>query len=173
MNASIWVSVFGIFPILLVMAPKTVTIPKGTEVLLVFDQQLSLKTASAGDKVALHVASDVTVDGRTVIPAGTKANATVSNVEKRKHFGINAKLRLAFDPIKSVSGQMVPIEPRDKGKYTGSRTDKAGMAAGGGALLLGPVGLVGGYFVVGKPVNIHVGDRALTQVASDTTVNIR
>ena len=148
-----------------------ITVTKDTDVPLVFDQPVSSKTAKAGDRIAMHVASDVVVNGKTVIPMGTKVTGIVSKVEKRKHFGVNAKLRLAFDPIR-VHGARIDIEPKDKGKYTGTRTDQAGAAAGGGALLLGPLGLAGGYFVVGKQVNIKVGDTLVTDVVHDTIVRM-
>ena len=152
---------------------KDLTLLKGTDVALAFDQALNSKSARAGDKVALHVSEDVIVNGHTVIREGTKVNAIVSSVEKRKNFGINAKMRLAFDPVQSVTGQTVSIEPRDKGKIVGGRTAKAGAAAGGGAFLLGPVGLVGGYFVVGKQVQINPGDKIVSEVAYDTTITFR
>ena len=50
-----------------------------------------------------------------------------------------------------------------------------GVAAGasaGGALVLGPVGLVGGYFIVGKSVNVKVGDHLVSQVSSDTMLKL-
>jgi hypothetical protein len=161
---------------LLCFAPAsadTWNLPKGTDVPLVFDQALSSKTAKAGDSVALHVADDVSINGKTVVRRGEKVTGTVSSVEKRKHFGVNAKLKLAFNAVRSAWGQTIPIEPRESGKYTGSRTDKAGMAAGGGGLLLGPVGLAGGYFVVGKQVQIKIGDRIMSEVAHDTAVGPR
>ena len=151
---------------------ENVTVVKDTEVPLVFDQAVSSKTAKDGDRVAMHVSSNVMTNGKTVIPSGTKVTAIVAKVEKRKHFGVNAKLRLAFDPIR-VPGGRIDIEPKDKGKYTGTRTDQAGAAAGGGALLLGPVGLAGGYFVVGKQVNIKPGDTLMTDVVHDTTLKIK
>jgi hypothetical protein len=158
------------FVLLLGFALKAVTVPKGAEIPLVFDQALNSKTAKAGDMVYMHVADNVNVNGQTVVRKGEKVKCVVSSVEKRKHFGVNAKLRLAFNPVLSAWGQTIDIEPKDKGKYSGSRTDKAAMAAGGGALILGPVGLAGGYFVVGKQVEIKVGDRIISEVSHDTTV---
>src|SRR5262245_50781911 len=92
---------------------------KGTDIPLVFDQAVSSKTAKAGDTVAMHVGDNIIVNGRTVIRQGEKVTAVVNSVEKRKHFGVNAKLKLTFDPVHSVWGQSIPIEPREKGKYTG------------------------------------------------------
>lgn len=164
-------AIWGLLPYLAGFAPSAMAsthIPKGTNVPLVFDQALSSKTAKEGDKVNFRVAQDVTVDGKTVIKQGTHVTGIVTSVDKRQRYGVNAKLRIALNPI-NLGGTTIPLEPKSKGKYTGSRTDQAAIATGGGALLLGPVGLIGGYFVVGKPVNVKVGDPLITEVARDTT----
>jgi hypothetical protein len=167
----IWlVAALALMPLASASFGDSITVPKGTDVPLVFDESVSSKTAKAGDKVMLHVAEDVKIGGHAVIHEGAKVTGIVASVEKRKNFGINGKLRLAFDPVHSAWGQSIAIEPKTAGKYTGSRTDKAAYASGGGALLLGPVGLVGGYFVVGKHVNIKPGERIMCEVAHDTAL---
>ncbi len=145
-------------------------VPQGTDVPLVFDQAISSRHAKAGDTVALHVTQDITVNGTTIIRRGTHVTAVVTDVEHRKNFGVNAKLRLAFDPVKSTFGKRIDLEPRSKGKYTGSRTDHAAEISGGAALLLGPVGLVGGFFVVGKNINVKPGDHIICDVSHDTNL---
>ena len=149
----------------------TITVPKDTDVTLVFDQALSSKTAKEGQQVKLHVQNDVMVGDKTIIKGGTPVTGVVSKVEKRKHFGVNAKMRIALNPVRTASGAMLALEPREKGKVAGSKTGEAAGASAGGALLLGPIGLVGGYFVVGKPVNVKVGDTIVSTVTHDTTIN--
>lgn len=151
-------------------AVEAITVPKGLDVPLVFDEGFSSKTAKVGQTVKMHVSEDVKVGDKTVIPAGTSATGVISKVEKRKHFGVNAKMQITLNPIKAVTGDSIPLEPKDKGKYTGGTTDKAAAASGGGALLLGPIGLVGGYFVVGKSVNIKPGDRLVSSVSEDVAL---
>src|SRR5205085_498877 len=60
-----------LLPMLLSIGPsalaRDITVPKGTDVMLVFDQSLSSKTARAGDRVAFHVADDVMVGGNFVV----------------------------------------------------------------------------------------------------------
>ena len=150
---------------------ERVTVPKGTDVTLVFDQALSSKTAKVGDPVALHVENAVKVGGHTILAPGARVTATISQVDKRKRYGINAKMRIVLNPVRSAYGGMINLEPRSKGQYVGGK--KSGEAAGataGGAILLGPVGLAGGFFVHGKPVNIKVGDQLETEVATTVTL---
>lgn len=161
-----------LFPLLIALmafsaSANAVTVPKGTEVILTFDQALSSKTAKVGEPVALHVRDDVRVNGHTVIAAGTKVGATISEVDKRKRYGINAKMRIVLNPVRSTYGPRIDLEPSAKGHTIGGKkSGEAAAATVGGAILLGPVGLVGGLFVHGKPVNIHVGDPLVTEVST-------
>jgi len=147
------------------------TVPAGTEVVLTFDQAVSSDHAKAGDKIPFHVSNDVMSGGKTVIAGGTKVWGVIEAVDKRGRFGKNARIRLVLNPV-NVRGTNVTLEPRDKGKpFQGSKTDKAAIASGAGALVLGPLGLAGGYFVAGKKVNIKEGESLRTEVSK--TVNVK
>lgn len=150
---------------------EQITVPKGTEVILVFDQALSSTTAKVGQSVALHVKNGVTIGSHTVLAAGTKVTATVSQVDRRKRYGINAKMRMVLNPVRSAYGGMIDLEPRSTGKYVaGKKSNQAAGATAGGAIILGPVGLVGGYFIHGKAVSIKAGDQLTTGVSKTVTL---
>ncbi len=140
--------------------------PVGTPVTLVFDQALSSSIAKEGQKVKLHVASDVMVNGQTVIKKGARVTGTIARAEERKRYGVNATLRIAPGRVKSVRGTMIPLEPRSQGQPVGTKTGTGAAATVGGAAVLGPVGLIAGYFVSGKAVHIKVGDKLETEVAA-------
>ncbi|HWA83584.1 MAG TPA: hypothetical protein VG820_09135 [Fimbriimonadaceae bacterium] len=142
-----------------------ITLKKGTAVTLVFDQELNSRHTHVGDKVKFHVKDDISVGGHVVIRHGTRVWATVSDVHKNGRFGKNAQLKLDISPIRAM-GMEIPLQPRQKGNMIGgSRGTKAAGAAGAGAILLGPLGLGAGYFVVGKAVNVHPGQQLETQVS--------
>lgn len=135
-------------------------LPDGTEVMLKFERAVSSRTAKAGDQVKFSIAKDVSYSGKTVLKAGTPVTGVIEKVDKRDRFGKNARIRLVLNPVAGVK-----LDPRDKGKpFSGSKTDKAAIASGAGALLLGPLGLAGGYFITGKSVNIKAGDTLRTEV---------
>jgi hypothetical protein len=149
-------------------------IPKGTEVTVAFDQALSSKTARVGQQVRLRVADDVFVGRQKVIARGTPVQGDISKVSTRKNYGRNAEMRIVLRPVASVTGVAVPLEAGGKGDVIGGR--KSAQAAGatvGGAVALGPVGLVGGYFVHGKPVTIKKGDTLVTQVPQEVVLRRR
>ncbi|HEY3782683.1 MAG TPA: hypothetical protein VGL56_16495 [Fimbriimonadaceae bacterium] len=141
------------------------TVPAGTPVTLKFDQAVNSRHAKVGDKIKMHVATDVIVNGETILRAGTPAWAEVDSVKKNERFGINAQMKLDVEDIHGI-----PLKGKDAGKLSGSRADHAALAAGGGALILGPIGLLGSYFVVGKPLKIKPGQTFQTVVATDTVV---
>jgi hypothetical protein len=155
-------------------AAPVVTVPKGTAVTLVFDQPLSSKTAKAGDTVRLHVKDNVEIGPITVISAGTPVTGLLTEVKHRQRFGINGKILIGLNPVSSTYGKMIPLNPRQSGQqFGGKKSEQAAGTAVGGAILLGPVGLVGGYFVSGRQVVIKTGDLLPTEVAKDTTLRHR
>lgn len=158
--------------VLSVAAIAQLTVPAGTQVTLVFDQPLSSKTAKVGQQVRLHVANNVTVGRTVVLRSGTPVIGVLTRVDKRKAFGVNADMRMALNPV-SVRGGVIALQPRTKGDKVDEKTGTAAGASIGGAALLDPIGLVGGYFVKGKPVNIKVGDTLETEVSHTTRLRYR
>lgn len=71
----------------------------GTEVKLVFAQSLSSKHAVTGERVELRVAQDVPVDGRVVVPAGTRVLGTVKTGKQKEKYGNAKVLLISFDCI--------------------------------------------------------------------------
>jgi hypothetical protein len=150
--------------------PAPVVIASGTQVILVFDQPLSSNTAYVGQVVRLHVASNLSVGRRVIIRAGTPVRGIVEDVSHRKRYGVSATLHLALEPVRSAHGTPIALSPRSVGESVGKKTGVAGAATIGGAAILGPIGLAGGYFVHGKPVKIPVGAVLDTQVVHNTVV---
>ena len=148
-----------------VAAFAKVWVPKGTQVTLAFDQAVNSRHVQVGDTIKMHVQNDVVVDGRTILRAGTPVTGEVSKVRKQAHFGVNAQMQIAMLPVRGIE-----LQPRMTGKMSGSRPDHAAEISVASALVLGPLGLVGGYFVVGKPVHIKPGDTFDTEVAHGLAV---
>ena len=149
-------------------------IPQGTKVTVTFDQALSSKSTKVGQRVRLHVQDDVLIGGHKVIGRGARVQGVISKVSKRKHYGVNAEMRIVLEPVRSVTGVMVPLEAGGKGEeISGRKSAQAAGATVGGAVVLGPVGLIGGYFVSGKAVNIRVGDMLVAEVPKDVVLRRR
>ncbi len=149
-------------------------VPKGTQVIVTFDQALSSKTTKVGQSVRLHVTQDVQIGGETVIGKGARVQGVISQVTKRQNYGRNAEMRLILHSVRSLNGKMIPLEASGKGdEISGRKSAQAAGATVGGAVVLGPIGLVGGYFIHGKPVTIKVGDAFVTEVSKDVVLRRR
>lgn len=153
------------------MASANTTVPAGTDVKLKFAQSVDSRKAHQGDRVKFTVAENVMVGGKTILMAGMPVTGVIENVTHRDHFGKNASIRLVIDPIRAKGGTLY-VQPRDKQSVTGRRSDTAAAASGAGAVVLGPIGLIGGYFVKGKPVKVQVGDPLVTSVSRTVTLKI-
>ena len=149
---------------------EDVILHKGADIVLIFDNRLSSKTAKEGDKVKFHVAKDVMAEDSTVIKEGTHVTGTVTKVKKRGRFGVNARIQLLMSDIMTVSGRYAPLGFKSKGQEIGGKTGEAAAASVGSAVILGPLGLAAGYFVVGKTVDAKLGDKMTVEVAKDTFI---
>jgi hypothetical protein len=108
------------------------------------DQSLSSATAKLEDRVTALVSRDVTVDGRTVLPTGTRVEGNVMLVQPGSKFKGRARLGIRFHTIVLADGQRVPIQTealyRDGESATGATAAKVGTGAAAGAVLGGLLG---------------------------------
>jgi hypothetical protein len=108
------------------------------------EQSLSSATARIEERVTALVSRDLTVDGRTVLPIGTKLEGTVMLVEPGSKFKGRARLGIRFHTIVLADGQRVPIQTealyRDGESATGSTATKVGTGAAAGAILGAVIG---------------------------------
>ncbi|MGA9585361.1 MAG: BON domain-containing protein [Terracidiphilus sp.] len=123
--------------------PQPVVVPAGTVLTVRLVQSLSSKTSQAGGTFSATMANPITIDGKTVIPQGSKAFGIVRDAKKAGKFKGGAVLSLGLTSI-IVDGQHYNIatdnasqETKGKGKRT------AGLmvgGAGGGAAIGGLAG---------------------------------
>jgi hypothetical protein len=67
------------------------------------DQTVDFKTARAGDKIALHLARDLVVGGKTLMPRGTALSATIIDVKDGNTVSI------VLDKATPKAGPEVPL----------------------------------------------------------------
>jgi hypothetical protein len=123
--------------------PKPLVVPAGTVLTVRLGQAVGSKISNAGDTFTATVASPITVDGRTAIPAGAAASGTVVDAKPLGRFkgGASLELRLTSVTIggsdRSISTSAVERIEKGKGKRTAVL---AGGGAGLGALIGGLAG---------------------------------
>jgi hypothetical protein len=131
-------------------AARPLVVPAGTVLTVRLGQSVGSKISTAGQTFTATLASAVSVDGKTAIPAGAAASGTVVDAKPLGRFKGGASLQLRLTSItiggsdQSVSTSSVVRTETGKGKRTA-------VLAGGGAAL---GALIGGLAGGGKGAGI-------------------
>lgn len=147
-----------------------VEVPQSTLVKIRLLTELNSKTSKQGDSVQYRVIQDVVLDGRTIIPSGTTGRGTVVEVGTSGQFGKDGRVQVDFGDVPALDGKPVPLKVDEKSTEMNRSLELAAGASMAGVLLLGPVGLLGAYFVKGKEIIIPVGTEFFVEVAKPATV---
>lgn len=145
-------------------------VEQGTLVKVEFLTALSSGKNRAGDPVEFQVVDNVYVDGMLVIPAGSRATGEVTKAASSKSFGKNGKLEMDFKTVDGFDGTPIALVMGDKAKDENKNMAYAAGASVTGAILLGPIGLVGGAFVKGKQIEIPIGTKMFLEVKDSANV---
>jgi hypothetical protein len=103
------------------VTPAPLIIPDGTPVKLRLAESVSSAHACVGNLLQFIVVRDVSVGGFTVIPAGTMARGSITEVKGRRILGIGGKVSLKLDSVDLFNGDRVGLRARKEVKG-GSRT---------------------------------------------------
>lgn len=144
---------------------QQVSLPPQTLVKVALTSTVNSGQAQVGDTVVYKVVEDVMIGGRVVIPVGTTGVATVTEVTAAARLGKDGRVVLDFGRVSSLDGTQIPLKVDETATERNRSLELAAGASMAGIILLGPVGLVGGYFVRGKDVQIE----ANTQFYVETT----
>jgi len=126
------------------------SVPKGTILKLILNDNLSTKTSKEGDPFAAELAEDVVIPGYTMLYKGATIEGVISKMEEAKRLGGlkgKASMVLRFDRIRThggeepmvaslvsvhdpVDGSKQPDKVKDEGEVQ-SKTDVKDMATKG------------------------------------------
>jgi hypothetical protein len=124
--------------------PQPVVVPAGTTLTVRLGDSVGSKISSPGDSFSATLASAVTVDGNTVIPAGASARGTVVDAKALGRFKGGALLELRLNSI-TVNGTKQKIETSAISRTLKGKGKRTAVMAGGGTALGAIIGgLAGG-----------------------------
>jgi hypothetical protein len=89
--------------------PAGLTIPDGTTIQLQLAESVSSAHARVGDLLDFVVVRDVSVDGFTVIPAGTMASGSVTGVKGKRFLGMGGCLAIKLNSVELINGDHVGL----------------------------------------------------------------
>ena len=132
-------------------------LPEGTEVSVRLEQPLSSRVARVEDRFEATVARPVYVDGRIVIPDGSRVQGTVTEVQRAQRPARGGRLNLSFDRLLLDDGSTVDLTARlvqvkeDIGSGDTVKQGAIGAAIGGilGKVLGGTKGAIVGVLLGG------------------------
>jgi TolA-binding protein len=120
-------------------------VPAGTEMDVRLSNSLNSGTAQVEDRFEGTTLVDLSVDGRTVIPAGSVMRGVVTAVEPATRTNRTARMTISFDQI-TVNGRAHPIRATVtqaiQGEGIKGEAGRVGVGAGVGAIL---GGILGGF----------------------------
>lgn len=90
-------------------AGAEITIPDGTELLVVLQDEISSGTATEGDPVNFKVKDDVKINGKVVIARDTLAKGTIANAQKAGRMGKGGKLGIRIESTTTVDGERIRL----------------------------------------------------------------
>jgi hypothetical protein len=79
---------------------RLVSIPEGTEILVVFNEKLSSATSANGDRFSITTVEPIKLADGTIIPAGYRGAGEVTNAKKRGMMGKGGELNVRIDYIR-------------------------------------------------------------------------
>lgn len=139
---------------------QTVTLAEGTEVSLRFEEALSSRTNSQGDRFAVIVDEPIELPGGLTIPEGYRGVGEVTAAERAGMLGHGGQLHIAIDYIRIGETRV---------RLRGSRGQEGRGELGwtiGLTILLGPLGLL----VSGHNIDIPRGQHVTAYVDSPVTL---
>lgn len=118
---------------------KTYVVPAGTQLSVELVSLVTTKTAKVGDRIDGRLATDIVVDGKTLVMAGSSMRGTVTEVVSgSQKIGGIPTLGLTFDQLTLTGADTVAISGRivEQGKSdTGRDTAKIAGGALAGAVI--------------------------------------
>ena len=130
--------------------PKLLVVPAGTILTVRLGQSVGSKISSPGQTFTATLASPVSVDGKTAIPAGVTASGTVVDAKPLGRFKGGASLQLRLTSI-TVGGSEQSISTSSVVRTATGKGKRTAVLAGGGAAL---GALIGGLAGGGKGAGI-------------------
>ena len=131
-------------------APKRLVVPAGTVLTVRLGQSVGSKISSPGETFTATLASPVSVEGKTAIPAGASASGTVVDAKPLGRFKGGASLQLRLTSI-TVGGSEQSISTSSVSRVATGKGKRTAVLAGGGAAL---GALIGGLAGGGKGAGI-------------------
>lgn len=84
-------------------------VPSGTKVPIIMDSAIDSDTSQEGDEFAARTSEDLTIDGSTVVPAGSVIKGRIARLNAPKHLNRSGSVGLKFDTVTTPDNRQIPL----------------------------------------------------------------
>ncbi len=123
---------------------ETVTMPAGTRFLAVLGTQLSTDSNKDGDPFVATTTEPIVVDGRTVVPAGSRIDGVLRDVQASGRIKDRARMTLVFQEIVDSAGKTHSMSALPLTIKAASETHKDALKIAGGTAAGAVIGALTG-----------------------------
>jgi hypothetical protein len=124
-------------------ARRARTIPAATSINVTLNEMIDSSEATEGQSYSGVVRDEITVNGRTLVPAGSNARVQLVNLDRSGKFKGSTQLGVVLTSV-SVEGREVPVETGQVVKASGSQGKNTALKTGVGAGIGAAIGAIAG-----------------------------
>ncbi|MBK9142895.1 MAG: hypothetical protein IPM23_10400 [Candidatus Melainabacteria bacterium] len=84
-------------------------VPTGTKIPIILDTAIDSDTSQEADEFSARTSEDLSIDGSTVIPAGSIIKGRIAQLNSPKHLNRSGSVALKFDTITTPDNRQIPI----------------------------------------------------------------
>jgi len=84
-------------------------VPSGTKLPIIMDSAVDSDTSQEGDEFAARTSEDLTIDGSTVVPAGSVIKGRIARINAPKHLDRSGSVGLKFDTITTPDNKQIAL----------------------------------------------------------------
>lgn len=149
-------------------------LPKETIVKGALLNTLTVKNVKVDDIIVLGLTEQIVVGDMLVAPKGSRVFAHVTTVKPPRSFGRSSVIEMEVDSVEVLGPSAVGVNIGEAAKKA-MEADSAIIGAAGaslaGAILLGPVGLAGGFLIRGNDKQLKEGTMFYAQTSEAVQIS--
>lgn len=84
-------------------------VPTGTKIPIIMDTAIDSDTSQEADEFSARTSEDLSIDGSTVVPAGSIIKGRIAQLNSPKHLNRSGSVALKFDTITTPDNRQIPI----------------------------------------------------------------
>jgi Bacterial conjugation TrbI-like protein len=84
-------------------------VPSGTKIPIIMDTAVDSDTSQEGDEFSARTSEDLTIDGTTVVPAGSTIKGRIATLNAPRHLVRSGSVALKFDTVTTPDNRQIPL----------------------------------------------------------------